>query len=133
MTNVPQTIFAKLGVGLHRKDSHPLNTCKKRIESYFDGVEGGVGGAEITSPKIQKIKPKFAFVDDVSPIVTAKENFDDLLMPDDHEARSPVNTYFLNKDTVLRTHTSAHQCHHLNTGHRAFLITGDVYRRDTSR
>lgn len=140
ITNVPQAILEKLGMGLHRKDSHPLNTCKKRMESYFAGIEGGVGGAEKNDTNINNnnhntkkiVKPTFSFVDNLSPIVSAKECFDDLLIPATHEARSPLNTYFLNKDTVLRPHTSAHQCHHLTDGNRAFLITGDVYRRDTS-
>ena len=32
---------------------------------------------------------------------------------------------------VLRCHTSAHQAETLRKGQRAFLITGDVYRRDS--
>lgn len=32
---------------------------------------------------------------------------------------------------VLRCHTSAHQAETLRQGQRAFLITGDVYRRDS--
>ena len=37
------------------------------------------------------------------------QNFDSLLIPEGHQARSPKDTYYLNKDTVLRPHTSAHQ------------------------
>lgn len=37
----------------------------------------------------------------------------------------------LSPDTVLRTHTSAHQNHLLQSGKRNFLVFGDVYRRDT--
>ena len=32
---------------------------------------------------------------------------------------------------MLRCHTSAHQAETLRKGQRAFLITGDVYRRDS--
>ncbi len=31
---------------------------------------------------------------------------------------------------LLRAHTSAHQCQFMRQGHKAFLCTGDVYRRD---
>lgn len=34
-------------------------------------------------------------------------------------------------DSVLRCHTSAHQTEFLRAGTRAFLCTGDVYRRDS--
>merc|ERR1712127_435399 len=33
-------------------------------------------------------------------------------------------------ETLLRTHTSAHQSEHLRSGADAFLCAGDVYRRD---
>ena len=33
-------------------------------------------------------------------------------------------------DTLLRTHTSAHQSTLMREGREAFLCTGDVYRRD---
>lgn len=59
-----------------------------------------------------------------------KNNFDDLLFPDDHVGRSPTDTYYLNPQTVLRTHTSAHQSGLFAAHERAFLVTGDVYRRD---
>lgn len=43
--------------------------------------------------------------------------------------------YILSQSQLLRTHTSAHQCtlmrqSHPETSSRAFLCTGDVYRRD---
>ncbi|MCO5573064.1 hypothetical protein L7F22_026829 [Adiantum nelumboides] len=37
----------------------------------------------------------------------------------------------LRHDTVLRTHTSAHQAQKLREGCTHFLVTGDVYRRDS--
>ena len=36
-------------------------------------------------------------------------NFDDVLTPEDHVSRSPNDTYYVNSETVLRCHTSAHQ------------------------
>ncbi|EKX42167.1 hypothetical protein GUITHDRAFT_74102, partial [Guillardia theta CCMP2712] len=56
--------------------------------------------------------------------------FDDLLIPKDHVSRRPSDTYYLDQDRLLRTHTSAHQTELLRGGSRKFLCTGDVYRRD---
>lgn len=41
------------------------------------------------------------------PMVTIKENFDDLLFPAGNTGRSSRYTRYVKKDTVLRTHTSA--------------------------
>jgi phenylalanyl-tRNA synthetase alpha chain len=51
--------------------------------------------------------------------------------PPDHVSRSPNDTYYVTSSTVLRCHTSAHQAETLRSGLEAFLITGDVYRRDS--
>ena len=45
-------------------------------------------------------------------------------MPVDHVSRSPNDTYYIDTDTVLRCHTSAHQAATLRQGQSAFLITG---------
>ena len=45
-------------------------------------------------------------------------------MPPDHVSRSPNDTYYIDQDTVLRCHTSAHQAELLRQGHAAFLVTG---------
>jgi phenylalanyl-tRNA synthetase alpha chain len=52
------------------------------------------------------------------------QNFDEVLVPADHVSRSPNDTYYINKETVLRCHTSAHQAETLRKGERAFLVTG---------
>ena len=38
-------------------------------------------------------------------------NFDDVLVPADHVSRGSNDTYYVDNDTVLRCHTSAHQVH----------------------
>ena len=58
------------------------------------------------------------------------QNFDALLVPVDHVSRRVHDTYYANEATVLRTHTSAHQIHLMTAGETAFLVAGDVYRRD---
>ena len=74
--------------------------------------------------------PSFAVVEGLNPIVTPEQNFDSLLVPADHPSRSKSDSYYLNRDNLLRAHTSAHQRDLLRSGLRDFLVIGDVYRRD---
>ena len=53
-----------------------------------------------------------------------------MLVPEDHVSRSRNDNYYLSADHMLRAHTSAHQSHFIDAGESAFLIAGDVYRRD---
>lgn len=59
------------------------------------------------------------------------QNFDDVLFPEDHVSRSYNDTYYIDPQTVLRCHTSAHQAELLRSEYTHFLVTGDVYRRDS--
>ncbi|KAF8412671.1 hypothetical protein HHK36_000639 [Tetracentron sinense] len=113
--NVPDTIFSKLGMQLHRRDQHPIGILKNAIYDYFDS----------------NYLNKFEKFDHLCPIVSVKENFDDVLVPADHVSRSYNDTYYIDAQTVLRCHTSAHQAELLRRGHTHFLVTGDVYRRDS--
>ena len=70
------------------------------------------------------------FGPNVNPVVTTKQCFDDLLVPQDHVSRKPSDTFYLNETTILRAHTSAHQTQFLSKGYTQFLVSGDVYRRD---
>lgn len=64
-------------------------------------------------------------------VVSYLQNFDEVLVPADHVSRSYNDTYYVDSQTVLRCHTSAHQAELLRNGHTHFLVTGDVYRRDS--
>ncbi len=64
--------------------------------------------------------------DDLSPIVTIEQNFDQLLVPLDHVSRRPSDTFYVDGERLLRCHTSAHQNELLQAGHQSFLCTGDV-------
>lgn len=112
--NVTHSIASRIGTNLHRKPNHPLYTIKHIIQDYWQNTKGGGGG--------------FVCQDNLSPIVSVEDNFDSLLIPQDHVSRSKSDTYYLNKSTVLRCHTSAHQVTLLKQGLNRFLITGDVYR-----
>jgi len=114
-SNITEALEAKVGRQLHLRKGHPLHTIKTLIEQHFVDRHGDT----------------FHFADDKSPVVTNQMNFDDLLIPSDHVSRSPHDTYYIDGDHLLRTHTSAHQTELLQEGHRSFLCTGDVFRRDT--
>ncbi|KAI8476832.1 MAG: hypothetical protein J3K34DRAFT_399590 [Monoraphidium minutum] len=104
-----------MGANLHLQSGHPICTIKQAIYDYFQASQPGL----------------FKTFDGLYPIVTAAANFDDVLVPADHVSRSPNDTYYVTPDTVLRCHTSAHQAELLRLGHPGFLVTGDVYRRDS--
>ena len=112
--NIPQLIEDKLFRKLHNQKNHPIEIIKNHIYTYFSKLD----------------KYKFSMFDDLSAVVSIEDNFDKLLIPKDHPARSKSDTYYVNEKEVLRTHTSAHQNELLNKGYRSFLVTGDVYRKD---
>lgn len=74
--------------------------------------------------------PLFSVFDRISPIVTVKQNFDTLLIPENHPSRAKSDCYYINREYMLRAHCTAHQVELLRSGLDNFLIVGDVYRRD---
>ena len=85
--------------------------------------------------------PTFRNYTHINPIVTTALNFDTLGFPADHPGRSKTDTYYVNKDHVLRTHTSAHEDESFRKigiadkgredKHEGFTLVADVYRRDS--
>jgi len=114
--NVSEYIYDKLDKNLHLLSDHPLGILKTVIQEYFARTGDN--------------KP-FTFYDNLAPVVSTYANFDSVLVPVDHISRSSNDTYYVNENTVLRCHTSAHQLELLKAGSRRFLVTGDVYRRDS--
>lgn len=111
-TNVPPAILASLPRRLHLQPSHPVSLIRQLIESCFQSS-------------------KFVHYNNLSPVVTVAQNFDSLGFPADHPGRSRTDTYYINKDTVLRTHTSAHQADTFRKDEsEGYTISADVYRRD---
>ncbi|KAL9555476.1 hypothetical protein MBANPS3_002323 [Mucor bainieri] len=108
-TNISPTVLSKVNRKLHLQPQNPISIIRELIESNFKG---------------------FKTFNDLSPVVTTKQNFDELYIPKDHPSRTKSDNYYFNKDHVLRAHTSAHQLQGLASGENKFLISGDVYRRD---
>ena len=114
-TNLSPMIVQSLERNLLAEQWHPLSLLRTRIQSFFSQYDETV---------------QFAFFDDLSPVVSVQSNFDALLVPKDHVSRRPQDTYYVNRNTVLRTQTTAHDSELLMKKKRAFLVSGDVCRRD---
>lgn len=113
---VPTNIWEKTNTNLHTKPNHPLNILRKTIESHIQNTDESC---------------MFNMNTSLSPIVTSEHCFDDLLVPSDHISRNASDTYYIDDNTLLRTHMTAHDPYLLRSGMKAALSTGDVYRRDT--
>jgi len=119
LTNVTPRLASKVGQCLHRRPGHPLFHVRRRIENYF------------SSTFVTRVgHPHFVVFDNLNPMVTAHENFDSLLVPADHPSRSLSDTYYINSMHLLRSHMTAHDEELIRSGFDAFLLIGDVYRRD---
>lgn len=108
---IPETVLKRIGKNLYLDKNHPICIVKNKIYDYF--------GKDYEYPIFN------------SPFVSVKNNFDDLLIPSDHPGRKDTDTFYTSQNTVLRTHTTAHQSELLRKGVKKFIVTGDVYRRDT--
>ncbi|XP_037549820.1 phenylalanine--tRNA ligase, mitochondrial [Nematolebias whitei] len=118
-TNVTPKLLTKVGVNLHNQQHHPLWRIKERIKAHF-----------YSSYVARSGNPLFSVYDNLSPVVSVEQNFDSLLIPPEHPSRKRGDNYYLNRATMLRAHTSAHQAELVRSGLDAFLLVGDVYRRD---
>lgn len=119
-TNVTPSILSKLGTNLHSQKHHPIGLIRLQIQNFFYKNYVKRSG-----------NPIFSVFDNVSPVVTTEQNYDNLLVPQDHPSRKPSDSYYINSTHMLRAHTTAHQRDLISSGLDSFLIVGDVYRRDT--
>ena len=111
-TNVPSSILTALPRRLHLQPSHPISITRQLIESRFP-------------------PPIYTHYNTFPPVVSVSQNFDSLGFPPDHPGRSRTDTYYINKNTVLRTHTSAHEAEIFRKDEsEGYTISADVYRRD---
>ncbi|XP_064610356.1 phenylalanine--tRNA ligase, mitochondrial-like isoform X2 [Liolophura sinensis] len=119
-TNVSPRILTRLDWRLHNQKCHPINIIRQRIQNFFYSHFLNRSG-----------NPMFSVYDNLSPVVTLEQNFDSLFVPENHPSRAPSDSYYINQKYMLRAHTSAHQRDLIRSGLDAFLVVGDVYRRDT--
>lgn len=114
---IPKHIKNKIGKNLFKKTNHPIGIIKENIYDYFG--------------------ESFYKIEDLPVETSVKNNFDDLLISSDHPSRSKHDTYYVNKDTVLRTHMTSSLSIILDKyknkevgEYSNFLSVGDVYRKD---
>jgi len=118
-TNITPRIASKVGRCLHRRPGHPIFHVWHRVENYF------------SSTFVTRVgHPRFVVFDNLNPVVTPHQNFDSLLVPDDHQSRLLTDTYYVNSMHLLRSHMTAHDEELIRSGFDAFLLVGDVFRRD---
>ncbi|KAI9804769.1 MAG: hypothetical protein M1825_001137 [Sarcosagium campestre] len=111
-TNVPSNINKSTSSKLHLQDHHPISITRQLIESRFPA-------------------PTYKYHNSLPAVVSVAQNFDSLGFPADHPGRNRTDTYYVNKYTVLRTHTSAHQADLFRANESpGYLVSADVYRRD---
>jgi phenylalanyl-tRNA synthetase alpha chain len=92
---------------------HLITQIRREVEDIFLGLGYGVvDGREVE---------------------TTRYNFDALAFPPGHPARSPLQTFFFDDATVLRTETSPSQIRTMEAQEPpVYIVTlGRVYRRDT--
>lgn len=118
-SNLTPKILKYLNLNIHLQNNHPLSLIRQKITNFFYEEYSNPAGA-----------PLFSVYDNISPIVTVKQNFDSLLIPENHTSRSKSDCYYINREYMLRGHCTAHQADLLRSGLDNFLIVGDVYRRD---
>jgi phenylalanyl-tRNA synthetase alpha chain len=101
------------GTRLRRGRLHPLTQIRREVEDIFLGL-----GYEII---------------DSREVETVWHNFDALNQPLTHPSRSHRDTFYVDDDTLLRTHTSTGQIRVMETRQPPIYIAtlGRVYRRDT--
>ena len=96
-----------------RGSLHPITQARRRIEDIFIGMGYAVfDGREVD---------------------TVYNNFEALNTPEAHPSRDPQDTFYVDDDTVLRTHTSPSQIRAMLAHEPPVYVVslGRVYRRDT--
>ncbi len=111
--NVTDAIAAKVSRKLLNDPCSPLHHLWAQVKAHFAAHH-----------------PAFAHFQDDQPVVTVRQNFDELLFPADHPGRSAHDSYFLDEQRMLRTHMTANERAIMAEGVRRFIVAGDVYRRD---
>lgn len=90
--NIPVSIKNKINKNIYMDESNPICMMKNHILNFFNSFS--------TNIEIHE---------NIDPIVSVYDNFDSLLIPDNHPARSKSDTFYFDEKNVLRTHTTCHQ------------------------
>ncbi|MDP2720393.1 MAG: phenylalanine--tRNA ligase subunit alpha [bacterium] len=106
------------------------------VDVTTPGKKTDVGSLHPLTLVIEEVKAIFHYLGfswvDGPEVDSDLYNFQKLNMPPDHPARDVQQTYYINTDTLLRTHTSNMQVRYLETHQPPVrvLFPGRAYRRD---
>ncbi|CAG8670015.1 2053_t:CDS:2 [Ambispora gerdemannii] len=110
---------------------------RKKLDIYLEGKKYPLASLHPITQIIQKIYAIFLLlgyqVAESTEIETEEYNFNKLNIPTEHPARDMHDTFYLNANLLLRTHTSNTQIRVMesNPNQELKVITaGKVYRRD---
>lgn len=123
--NVSDKILDLVDRRLYMQADHPIGILWDKLKEFFSDP------SRYRGPLQAKYQEKFNCLEGFSPIVSTQSCFDDMLVPKDHVSRKKSESYYITEDTLLRSHTTAHEAHLLGRGEKAWVLIGDVYRRDT--
>lgn len=116
--NCSDDIKARCTLSLLNQSNHPLFNSKvlivSKIKDYFSSSNLG----EISFKEFQ------------NPVVSVKQNFDNILTPKDHYCRRPTDVYYINEILILRTNLTLYLPEVLRSdGGVSYVVSGDVYHR----
>lgn len=97
-TNVTPKVLSYMNRKIFLQKNHPLSIVRQEIIKYFYKTFVNTKG-----------NPIFSVYDNLSPVVTTEQNFDNLLIAKDHPSRAKSDCYYINENYLLRAHTTAHQ------------------------
>jgi phenylalanyl-tRNA synthetase alpha chain len=148
--------FKSVSPEMKREVGQMLNKLKTKAQEKFDSLRGSGSDEESTGPAIDLTRPAVSFPGARHPLnIVRKEileifgrigftvadgpeieddwhNFSALNFPEEHPARDMQDTFFIDKDIALRTHTSSVQVRVLEKTQPPVRIVmpGRVYRNE---
>ena len=148
--------ISKVATDLRPQYGKDLNELKNEISSFFDNNKAQVLDAKIDSTDNSLPGPKFKIgnehpiqktLDEIKSIFINLgfsiaygpeidddfHNFSALNFPEEHPARDMQDTFFVEEDIVLRTHTSNVQVHLMEKKDPPlrYIVPGRVYRNES--
>ena len=116
--NCSDLIKERIKFNLLLNSNHKLFTSKIKLETILK--------EELLKIGITTIEEKQFPL----PLVTIKQNFDNLLIPSNHYCRRASDVYYVTEEILLRTHLTAYLYDSLfNSNCNYYYITGPIYRR----
>lgn len=112
-TNISESIIKKLDANLLDCKWHPLKILTNFIINHFKKLDFKIYNQKYFSP-----------------IVKVNDNFDNLLIKKNHPSRKKSDNFYINKNYMLRAHTTVHDIELITKNENKFIVFGDVYRRD---